>query len=99
MGPGILVLGHCYFGHTAVLVLDKVVSYDQHIVGEVLHIVIVVDIALGPLSLADNFHNLVINNHLFEHGIVGMAPVLAMNATLVEVDTSVAAVVDNVDTV
>ena len=70
MGPGIL--GNYYFKKTAVLVLDKVVRYHHHIVGEVLHIVLVVHIALGQLPLANNVHNLVLNKHLFEHRVVGM---------------------------
>ena len=72
MGPGIIVLGNYYFGHTAVLVLDKVVSYSHHIVGAVLHIFLVVDIALGQLPLANNFHNLVLDKHLVEHRFVSM---------------------------
>ena len=42
MGPGILVLGNYYFGHTAVLVLDKVVRYNHHSVEAVLHIVLLI---------------------------------------------------------
>ena len=49
MGSGIH--GNYYFGHTSVMVLDKVVSYEPHIVGLVLHIVSVVDIALGTPPL------------------------------------------------
>ena len=49
MGPGIL--GNYYFGHTDVMVHDKVVIYDPHVVGSVLHNVPVVDIALGPPPL------------------------------------------------
>ena len=97
MGPGIL--GNNYFVHTAVIVLDKVVSYDNHIVGEVLHIVPVVDIALGPPPLANNVHNLALNNHLIEHRIFGMKPVAEMYTVLVEVDTLMVDVVGTVDTV
>ena len=46
MGSG--TFGYYFFGHTAVLVLVKVVSYNPHIVGSVLHNALVVDIALGP---------------------------------------------------
>ena len=63
MGPGIL--GNYYFGHTDVMVLDKVVSYDPHIFGSVLHNVSAVDIVLGPPPLANNVHNLALDNHLF----------------------------------
>ena len=56
MGSGIL--GYYYFGHTAVMVLDKVVCYNPHIVGSVLHNVPVVDIALGLPPLANNVHDL-----------------------------------------
>ena len=73
MGPGIL--GNYYFGHTTVMVLDKVVNYDHHIVGEVLHIFPVVDVALGAPLLANNFHDLSLDNHLFENRVVGMEPV------------------------
>ena len=95
-GPGIL--GNYYFGHTAVLVLDKVVSYDYHIFWAVLHIFLVVDIALNQLPLANNIHDLILDIHLFEHRVVGMEPVMAMHAALVEVDTLVVAVVGIVDT-
>ena len=97
MGPGIL--GSYYFGHTAVMMLDKVVSYDPHIVGLVLHIVPVVDILLGSPPLANNSHDLTLNNHLFEHRVVGMEPVAEMNAELMEVSTLVVGVVGTVDNV
>ena len=87
MGPGIL--GNYYFGHTDVMVLDKVVNYDHHIVGAVLHIVPIVDIALGPPPLANNFHDLTLDYHLFIHRVVGVEPMAAMHAVLVEVDTLV----------
>ena len=96
MGHGIL--GNYYFGHTAVMVLDKVVSYDPHIFGSVLHNVHVVYIALGLPPLAFNIHDLALDNHLFEHRVVGMEPVALMHAALVEVDTLVVGVVVNVDT-
>ena len=70
MGPGIL--GNYYFGHTAVMVLDNVVGYDHHIVEVVLHIVPVVDIGLGQLSLENNVHDLDLDNPLFDHRVVGM---------------------------
>ena len=54
------------------MVLDKVVKYDHHIFGAVLHIIPVVDIALGPHPLANNVHALTLNNHLFEYRVVGM---------------------------
>ena len=54
------------------LLLDKVVSYDHNIVGVVLHIFLVVDIDPVQLPLANNFHNLVLDNHLFEHRVVNM---------------------------
>ena len=97
MGPGIL--GNYYFGHNAVMVLDKFVSYDPHIVGLVLHNVPVVDIALGPPPLANNVHDLALDNHLFEHRVVGMEPVAAMHDELVEVDTIVVGVLGTADTV
>ena len=97
MGPGIL--GNYYFGHTSVMVLDKVVSYDPHIVGLVLHNVPVVDVALGPPPLENNAHDLALDNHLFGHRVVIMEPVTAMHDELVEVDTLVVAVVGTVDTV
>ena len=97
MGPGIL--GNYYFGHTDAMVLDKVVNYDHHIVGSVLHIVPVFDIALGPPLLANNVHNLSLDNHLFEHRVGGMEPGVVMHAALVEVDTLVVGVVGTVDTV
>ena len=76
----------------------KVVSYNHHIFGEVLHIVLVVYISLGHLPLANNVHDLVLDNHLFEHRVIGMEPVLAMHTSLVEVDTLVVGVVDTMDT-
>ena len=97
MGPGIL--GNYYFGHTALLVLDKVVRYNHHIVGAVLHIVLVVDIALGQLSLANNVHDLVLDNHIFEHRVFGVEPVVEMHVALVEVDTLLMGFGGNVDTV
>ena len=96
MGPGIL--GNYYFVHTAVMVLDKVVSYDLHIVGSVLHIVPVVYIALGPPPLANNVHDLSLGNHLFENMVVVMEPVAEMHAALVEVDTPLVGIVGTVDT-
>ena len=96
MGPGIL--GTYYFGHTDVMVFDKVLSYDHHIVGSVLHILLVVDIALGQIPLANNVHNLVLDNHLVDHRVVGMENVVDMNAALAEVDTLVVGVVGTVDT-
>ena len=97
MGPGIL--GNNYLGHTAVMVPNKVVNYNHHIVGAVLNIVPVVDIALGPPPLENNVHNLALNNHLFEYRVVGMEPVAAMYSALVDVDTLVVGVVVTVDTV
>ena len=91
MGPGIL--GNYYFGHTDVMVLDKVVSYDPHIFGLVLNIFPVSNIALGPPPLANNVRDLALDNHLFENRVVGMEPVAAMNAALVEVDTLMVGVV------
>ena len=96
MGPGIL--GNYYSGHTTLVVLDKVVSYDPLIVGSVLHNFYVVDIALGSPPLANNVHDLALDNHLFEHRVVVMEPVTEMHAALVEVDTLVAGVVGIVDT-
>ena len=81
MGPGIL--GNYFFGHTAVMVLDKVVSYDPHIFGSVLHNLPGVDIALGLTPLVNNVHNLALDDHLFEHRVSGMEPVAAMHAALV----------------
>ena len=92
MGPGIL--GNHYFVHTDVMVIYKVVSYSQHTVGTVLHIVLLVDIALGQLPLAKNVHDLVLDNHLFESMIVGMEPVVEMYAALVEVDKIVGGTFD-----
>ena len=63
MGPGIL--GNYYLGHTDVMVLDKVVNYNHHIVGAVLHIVPVVYIALGTPPSRNNVNNLTLDNHLF----------------------------------
>ena len=97
MGPEIL--GNYSFGHTAVMVLDKVLSYDPHIVGSVLNTVPVVYIALGPLPLANNFHDFDLYSHLFEQRVVGMEPVAAMHAALMEIDTLVVGVVSTVDTV
>ena len=97
MGPGIL--GNYYFSHTAVIVIDKVVSYDHHIVGAVLHILPVVDISLGQLPLVNNVHDLVLDNHIFEHRVVGMEPMASMNAALMDFDKIVVGVVGNVDTV
>ena len=97
MGPGIL--GNYYFVHTAVMVLDKVVNYDHYIVGAVLHIVPGVDIALGPPPLANKFHELALNNHLFEHRVVGMEPVVEIHTALVEVDTLSVGILDTVNTV
>ena len=65
----------------------------------VLHTVPIVDIALGPPSLANNVHGLALDIHLFEHRVVGMESVAAMNAALVKVDTLVVGVVGIVDTV
>ena len=97
MGPGIL--GNYYFGHTAVMMLDKVVNYKHHIFGAVFHIVHVVYIALGPLLLANNVHNLALDNHLFEHRVVGMEPMVAMHNALVDIDTLLVGVLITVDTV
>ena len=97
MGPGIIC--NYYFVHTAVLVLDKVASYDHHIVVVVLYIVLVVDVALGQLPLANNIHDLVLDNHLFENRVVGMEYVAAIHSELVEVDTLVVGFVGTVDTV
>ena len=97
MGPGIL--GNYYFGHTAVMMLDKVVNYDHHIVGAVFHIVHVLYIALGPPPLVNNIHELSLNNHLFQHRFVGMEPVADMHAAMVEVDTLMVGVVGTVNTV
>ena len=97
MGPVILVI--YYFGHTALLVLDKVVSYEHHIVGVVLHIFLVVDIFIEHLPLANNIHDLVLNNHLFKHRVVGMETVVLIHAAFVEVDTLIVGVVGTVYTV
>ena len=97
MSSGNLV--YYYFGHTDVVVLGKFVSYDPHIVLSVLHNVPVVDIALGAPPLVNNVHDLALNIHLFEHRVVGMEYVAAMNAALVKVDTLVVGVVGIVDTV
>ena len=97
MGPGIL--GNYYLGHTYVLVIDKVVSYDHHIFRVILHVVLVFDVALGQLPLVNNVHDLVLDNHLFEHRVFSMKTVVAMHAELVEVDTVVVGVVGTVDTV
>ena len=79
------------------MVLDKVVSYDPHIVRPVLHNVPVADIAFGTPPLANNVHDLALDNHLFEHRVVGMEPMAEMHATLVEVDNLVVWVVVTVD--
>ena len=81
------------------MVLGKVVSYDPHIVGLVLHIVPVVDIALGSPPLENNVHDLPLNNHLFDHRFVGMETLTVMHAALVEVDTILVGVVGTLDTV
>ena len=99
IGPGILVLGNYYFVHIAVLVFDKVVSYDHHIFLAVLHIVLVVDIDFRQLPLENNVHDFVLDNYLFEHRVVGMEPVVAMHTVLVEVDKLMIGVVGTVDTV
>ena len=70
MVTGILV--NYYFVHTGVMVLGKFLRYDPHIVGSVLHNVLVVDIALGPPPLVNNVHDLALDNHIFEHRVVGM---------------------------
>ena len=70
MGPGIL--GSYFFGHTSVMVLDKVVNYDHHIFEAFLLIVPVIDIALGPPPLENNVHCLALDNHLFDHRVVGI---------------------------
>ena len=80
---GYEILSYYYFGHTAVMVLDKVVSYEPHIVGLVLHNFSVVDIAFGPPPLTNNVHDLGLDNHLFEHRVVGMEPIAAIHAALV----------------
>ena len=67
--------------------------------GAVLHIFPVVNISLGPPPLADNVHNLAIDNHCFEHRVLSMKPVAEIHDTLVEVDKPVVGVVDVVDTV
>ena len=67
------------------MVLGKVVSYDPHIVGSVLHNVPFVDIALGPPPLTNNVHNLALDIHLFEHRVVGMKYVAVMHVELVEI--------------
>ena len=97
MGAG--TPGYYYLGHTDVMVLGKVVSYDPHIVVLVLHTVPVVDIDFGPLPLANNVHNLALNIHLFDHRVVGMESVAAMHDALVEVDTLVVEFIGIVDTV
>ena len=97
MGSG--TLGYYYFGHNAVMVIGKVVSYNPHIVLLVLHNFSVVDIALGTPPLANNVHDLALNIHLFEHRVVGMESVAAMHASLVAVDTLLVGVFGIVDTV
>ena len=81
------------------MVFDRVVSYDTNIFGLVLHIVPVVDIALGAPPSANIIHYLALDNHLFEHRVVGTEPVAAMYAALVEVDTLVVGIVGTVDNV
>ena len=49
--------------------------------------------------MANNVHDLVLDNHLFEHRVVSMEPVLAMHIALVEFDTLVVGNVGTVDTV
>ena len=49
--------------------------------------------------LANNVHNLALDNYLFENRVVGMEPVSVMYAALVEVDNLVVGVVGTVDTV
>ena len=92
-------LGYYYFGHTDVMVLGKVVSYDPHTIGSVLHNFPAVDIALRPPPLANNVHDLALDIHFFEHRVVGMESVAEMHDALVEVDTLVVEVVGIVDTV
>ena len=55
----------------------------------------ILPLVLPPL--ANNSHNLALDNHLFEHRFVIMEPVAAMHAALVEVDTLVVGVVGTVD--
>ena len=97
MGPGIL--GNYYFRHTDVMVLDKVLSYNHHIVGSILHNVPIFDIALGPPPLTNNVHNFALDIHLFEHRVVGMEPMVAMHNALVDIDTLLVGVLITVDTV
>ena len=97
MGPGII--GNHYFGHTAVMVLDKVVSYNPHIFGLVLQNVPVVYISLWPPPLENNVHNLALNIHLFEHRVVGIESVAALHSAFVGVYTLVVGFVGTVDTV
>ena len=80
------------------VVIDKVVSYDLHIVGLVLHNVPVVDIALGTPLLANIVHDLALDIHLFDHRFFGMKSVASMHDTLVEFDILVLVVVGTVDT-
>ena len=81
------------------MVLDKVGNYNHNFVRAVLHISPVVDISLCPPPLANNVHDLALDNHLFEHRVVGVESVVAMYAALVEVDTLVMGVVSSVDNV
>ena len=97
MGSG--TLGYYNFGHTDVMVLGKVISYDHHIFGLVLHNVPVVYISLWPPPLENNVHNLALNIHLFEHRVVGIESVAALHAAFVGVYTLVVGFVGTVDTV
>ena len=97
MGSG--TPGYYYFGYTAVMVLGKVVSYEPQIVVLVLNNVPVVDISLGPPPLTNNFHDLTLDIHLFEHRVFGMEFAAGMHAALVEVDTLLVGVVVILDTV
>ena len=97
MGSG--TLGYYYFGHTAVMVLVKVVRYNPHIFGLVLYNVPVVDISLGLPPLVNNVHDPPLNAQLVEHRAVGTEYVAAMHAAFVEVGTLVVGVVGTVDTV
>ena len=93
------ILGNYYFSHTSVMLIDKVVSYNHHIVWAVLHNVPVVYIVLGQPPLSNKVHDLVLDNHIFEHRVVGMEPVSTMHASLVEVDILVVGVEGTVDNV
>ena len=46
----------------------------------------------------NNVHNLALDIHFLEHRVVGMEPVAAMHAALVEVDTLVVGFMGTVDT-